>query len=170
MNATLGLGCATTLALSFGCSSEGTAVGEMRDPSGREQLVTLTWKSDAIDPARGAIFGTLPDGTHYSGRYFEVVKTAPAELYGPVWEGWNPYWPEWRAPWYDGPVGETDWPAFAEIYTGRVIANLSSDDGKQRLRCRFTVTEPFNGPRRGGQGDCELSNGERIENVVLAPK
>jgi hypothetical protein len=163
------LGLLAALAFSVACSSTGTAVGELETPQGEEHAVTLTWKSDALDPARGRISGTLPDGTHYSGRYFEVVKTAAADTYGPAWEGWSPYWPEWGAPWHDGSVEEWDWPTFVEIYTGRVIANLQSDDHKQRLRCRFTITEPFDGLRGGGTGDCQLSNGESVVDVVLAP-
>jgi hypothetical protein len=165
---------AAALAFSSGCSSTGTAIGQLEAPGGGKQVVTLIWKSEALDPARGQISGTLPDGRHFSGRYFEVIKTAPADVYAGAWEGWTPYWPEWRAPWYSGQprhseFGAFDWPAFVEIYTGHVVANLHSDDNKQLLRCRFSIAKPLDGPEGGGRGDCQLSSGERIDDVVLAP-
>lgn len=148
------------------CATTGTAVGELRQSAGKETPVAFVWKSDAIAPERGKISGTLPDGSHYSGRYFEVVKTAKADLYLPAWAGWRPYWAGWRTPWFE-PVGELDWNGFVEIYTGRVIANMTSDSG-QHLRCRFKIAKPVAGLKGGGSGDCQLESGETIDHVVLA--
>jgi hypothetical protein len=150
------------------CSTTGTAVGELKEPAGKEEAVTLTWKSDAVAPDRGKISGVLPNGTHYAGRYFEVVHTASTDTYAPAWEGWSPYWSEWRAPWYPEPLEAYDWPAFVRIYTGKVIANLTSDDHATRLRCRFNINDPRAGLVHGGTGDCQLSNGEEIAKVVVA--
>ncbi|MEI9952258.1 MAG: hypothetical protein WDO74_25535 [Pseudomonadota bacterium] len=150
-----------------GCASSGTAVGELKEPTG-EKEVTLLWKSEALNPQRGSISGKLPDGTHYSGRYFEVVKAAAEDVYGPAWDGWDPYWSGWYPSWYGGPVDDLDWPGFVTIYTGRVIANLKSDDDKSRLRCRFTIADPNAGLKGGGVGQCQLSNGQAISDVVLA--
>jgi hypothetical protein len=151
------------------CSTTGTAVGELEQPgSKREEAVTFVWKSDASDPDRGKISGTLPDGTHYSGRYFEVVKTAEADIYGAAWDGWRPYWSGWHPGWYSGPRADFDWPTFVEIYTGRVIANLKSDDQKVQLRCRFAIDNPRAGLIGGGTGDCQLSNGAAIDHVIVA--
>lgn len=163
----LGLPLAAMLA-STACSTTGTAVGKLDEPAGKKEAVTLVWKSDASDPDRGKISGTLPDGTHYSGKYFEVIKTAEADVYGPAWEGWRPYWSGWAYRGYTGPIAELDWPAFVEIYTGRVIANLSSDDQQTRLRCRFSIDSPRAGLVGGGTGDCQLSDGQEIEHVVVA--
>lgn len=154
------------LALSAGCSTTGTAVGELKDPSGKQQLVTLRWKSDAADPERGSISGTLPDGTHYAGRYFEVIQTAPADIYADAWVGWRPFWPGWRAGWYNGPMQE-DWSGFVKIYTGHVIANLKPADDKNPLRCRFTVDDPRAGLDGGAHGECQLASGATIEHVVV---
>jgi len=151
------------------CSTTGTAIGRLEQPAGKADAVTFVWKSDAAEPERGSISGTLPDGSHYSGRYFEVLKTAPADVYEPAWVGWRPYWGGWHAGWYSRPIGDLDWPTFVTIYTGKVIANLRSDDGGTRLRCRFQVDDPRAGLARGGAGDCQLSNGETIDHVVVAP-
>ena len=154
---------AVPLALSA-CATTGTAVGELKTPNGPQQAVTMVWRSDATSPDRGRIAGTLADGVHYSGKYFEVVKTVDEGVYGPAWDGWRTYWADWGT----GTHYEYDWSRFVEVYTGRVIANLRSDDGKVRLRCRFTIQKPLEGLTGGGNGDCQLSNGESIKNVVLS--
>jgi hypothetical protein len=156
------------LLCSGSCASAGAAVGELETPTGQKQAITLVWKSEALDPTRGRISGTLPDGTHYSGRFFEVIKTMPGEVRGPIWDGWSPFGPEWPTPFNNGPIRGSDWLTFAQAYTGRVVANLTSDDGKQRMRCRFEIIDHLDGPKGGGRGECQLSNGERIDNVVLA--
>jgi hypothetical protein len=150
------------------CSTTGTAVGMLEQPTGKGDDVTLVWKSDAANPDRGTISGTLPDGTHYAGRYFEVLKTAQADVYGPAWVGWRPYWSGWRMGWYSGPVRDLDWPGFVTIYTGRVIANLKSDDDASRLRCRFHLDDARAGLAHGGHGECQLSSGQTIDNVIVA--
>jgi hypothetical protein len=163
----LGLPLASMLAMTA-CSTTGTAVGKLDEPTGKKEAVTLLWKSDATNPDRGQISGTLPDGTHYSGKYFEVIKTAEADVYRPAWEGWTPYWSGWAYRGYIGPARELDWPTFVEIYTGRVIANMTSDDHQTRLRCRFSIDDPRAGLVGGGSGECQLSNGEAIKHVVVA--
>jgi hypothetical protein len=162
-----------TLSITFGClaaacSTTGTAVGELKEPGGGQESVTLVWKSDASDPDRGRISGSLPDGTHFAGRYFEVIHTASTDTYAPAWDGWSPYWSEWAAPWSSEHVEAYDWPAFVRVYTGKVIANLSSDDHAKRLRCRFTIQDPRAGLVGGGSGDCQVSTGEEIAQVVVA--
>ena len=152
-----------------GCATTGTAVGELERPATKgEEAVTMVWKSAASDPDRGTISGTLPDGTHYSGQYFEVIKTAEAALYEPAWEGWARYWPGWEAPWPHHKRSDPDWTGFIEIYTGRVIANMKSDDGQVRVRCRFTISEPREGLKGGGNGSCQMSNGDTIDHVTLS--
>ena len=146
------------------CATTGTAVGELSGPGSQAQPVTLVWKSNASSPEQGSISGTLADGAHYSGRYFEVVKTIDEGVYGPAWVGWSPYWSDWGLAASYG----YDWPRFAEIYTGRVIANLKSDQGNGRVRCRFTLQRPEEGLSGGGSGECQLSSGQSIQHVVLA--
>ncbi len=163
-NQLLGIGVvALPLALAA-CATTGTAVGELEGPGAQEQAVTLIWKSEASTPEQGRISGTLANGAHYSGKYFEVVKTVDQSAYGPAWMGWRPYWSDWGLM----TSYSYDWPRFLNLYTGRVIANLKSDDGTGRLRCRFTIQQPLQGLSGGGSGECQLSNGQIIQHVVLA--
>jgi len=164
------------LAVSFlcsACSTTGTAVGKLEEPRGsaagavKGNDVTFVWKSDAANPDRGRISGTLPDGSHYAGGYFEVLETADADMYGPAWVGWRPYWSGWRMGGYPGPVRDLDWRGFVTIYTGKVIANMKSDDDASRLRCRFRLDDPRAGLAHGGHGECQLSNGQTIDHVVV---
>jgi hypothetical protein len=158
----------TLSCLAVACSTSGTAVGELKEPGNQQEPVTLVWKSDATDPDRGHISGNLPDGTHYDGRYYDVIQTASTDTYAPAWDGWSPYWSEWEPPWTSEHLEAWDWPAFVRIYTGKVIANLQSDDHAKRLRCRFTIQDPRAGLVGGGSGDCQLSTGEEIAQVVVS--
>ncbi|MCA9623444.1 MAG: hypothetical protein KC731_30695 [Myxococcales bacterium] len=165
-------------ALLGGCSSAGVAVGHLEEPTGESrpptetsgEMVTLTWKSAAGVPTRGEIEGILPDGVHFIGPYHEVVKTARSEDYDDLWEGWTPYWPEWaRDPRRAGEPEIETWNGFVTLFTGRVVANLRSDDGTTRMRCHFSIDEPEEGLRGGGHGHCQLSNGERIDALAIGP-
>lgn len=148
--------------------TKGTAVGEVQSPATQqEEPVTLHWKSDVDNPAEGKISGTMPDGTHYSGQYFEVVDTLTDAAYAPAWEGWDPYWPDWDVVWVNAPPPPWDYPTFVEIYSGRVIANLVSDDGTERMRCRFSLNVPDEGMAGGGTGDCQDSEGDEITDVLV---
>jgi hypothetical protein len=69
--------------------------------------------------------------------------------------GWRRGWPDWHG-----------WPAFptvgyATVYSGRAVANLEGTHG-ERMRCRFFLNHPDQGMIAGGQGECELSSGQRI--------
>ncbi len=165
----LGVG-AIALGLSLAAcgASEGAAVGELEHPSGKpEATVALYWKASAADPTMGEIAGTLPSGVHYKGRYFEVTAEARADDYDYAWDGWSPFWTDW--PWGDGYV-DSDWPTFIKIYTGRVIANLEGPKPGQRMRCRFNLTEPAQGLAGGGSGQCQLTGGDTINDVVLTQR
>lgn len=159
---------AIVLVAGTSCTTKGTAVGVAESPTSQEgEPVMFVWKSDVDNPVEGKISGTLPDGVHYSGRYFEVMKDVPAEAYSPAWEGWaTPYWPDWDAEWATMPPPPVDFPTFVAIYSGRVIANLVSDDGEKRLRCRFSLEIPEEGLAGGGVGECQGSGGEEIDHVV----
>jgi len=157
----------TGLVLS-GCATTGTAVGEVPKATGGSTTVTLVWKSEATTPERGKISGTMPDGTHYSGKYFQVIA-GYEQAYGPAWQGWPNYWYDWPTPWDPTAVNMTSgWPQFVKIYSGRVIANLQADDdSKRRLRCRFVLERPMDGLAGGGIGECQSSTGEVIQDVSL---
>lgn len=132
-----------------------------------EETLALRWKSDGLDPERGQISATIANGSRFTGRYVEVVPNAQEEFYKPTWEGWQPYWSEWT---WDGDVATIDWPRFVHTFTGTVVANLMADDGQTRLRCRFIIDTPTTGLEGSDRGLCELSDGEIIEDIVLAPQ
>jgi hypothetical protein len=149
-----------------GCTTTGEVVGQLQEPNAKQEPVVLRWKSAVDNPLSGSISGTLPNDVHYTGKYFEVVQTTPVDIYAPLWDGWSPYWSAWPAPGYEG-LDELDAQGFMKVYTGKVVANLKSDDASQKLRCRFTLDSPRSGLAGGGTGDCQLSNGERISHAKL---
>jgi hypothetical protein len=149
-----------------GCSTTGEVVGQLQEPNAKQEPVTLVWKSAVDNPLSGTISGTLPNDVHYTGKYFEVVQTTPVDIYAPLWDGWTPYWSAWPPP-GSGDLEGMDAQGFMKVYTGKVVANLRSDDNSQNLRCRFTLEAPRRGLAGGGNGDCQLSNGEKISNAKL---
>lgn len=106
-------------------------------------------------------------GVHYAGRYYAVMQDVPEQIYSGAWSGAQPYWPDWPIVSVK-PKARSNWEAFAAAYTGQTIAHLESDDGRQSMRCRFTVNTPSAGLARGGEGECRLSDGSTIRKVVLA--
>ena len=53
---------------------------------------------------------------------------------------------------------------FVRENSGRVLANLHSDDGEY-MRCRFTLVSPQRGMAGGGEGRCQLSESGREINA-----
>lgn len=143
--------------LAAGCVTEGVAVGEAESAGRDRGRTTLSWKSDFADPSNGTIAGRMPDGTSYSGRYFQIVKQAVTESSAVDWDGYPATYG------WDGYGGDTT----STLYTGQVIANLQSSDGK-RLKCSFTLAKPTDGLAGGGSGSCTTSDGQTINDVVLS--
>jgi hypothetical protein len=140
-----------------GCVTEGTAIGEA-ETGGRDiGQTTLSWKSDFADPTNGTIAGRLPDGTAYSGRYFQIVKQAVTQSMTVDWDGYPSAYSGWNG------YGDST----ATLYTGEVIANLQSTDGK-RLKCNFVLAKPTEGLAGGGSGSCTTSDGQTINDVILS--
>lgn len=153
--------------VSVACAANGNGNSEINGPTGApDQSVTLVWSSEGLGPDHGPIAGSLPDGTHYAGNYIEVMAGAGEGPYASIWEGWEPYWSEWDL---DGDARVVDWPRFIESYRGTVVANLKSDDGTSRLRCRFIIDTPATGMAGGSNGLCQRSDGETLDYVVLEP-
>ncbi len=155
--------------LALACATTGTATGELHDTSAAQKptSVTFIWKADAETPERGSIQGNLPDGKHYAGRYYEVAENVPEQVYANAWGGSEPYWPDWPV---TSPkrADKMNWDTFAATYTGRVIATLSPNADGPTIRCRFNLNAPSAGLARGGTGECKLSDGQTIENVVVS--
>ncbi len=148
-----------------GCATAGTATGELVENDGTEEPVSFEWHSEMDEPTEGSISTVLPDGRAFEGRYFEVTQTVEADTLAPLWVNWNPYWSDWSAPWGTSVVSN-GFDSFARIYSGHVVATLSNPGGRN-MRCRFTLSEPSRGMSEGGVGDCQLDDGEKIEDVVL---
>jgi len=154
--------------VAHGCGSAGTGTGVLVEPSGVEQRVVFDWESPGLDPTKGRISTTLPDGTTFRGRYFEITQTVQQNTLAPLWVGWGTYWPNWGVPWGGYGYPDGSYSSFTRVYSGRVVATLESPSGK-RMRCRFTLAEPTQGLAGGGEGDCQLRDGTSIEDAVLGP-
>lgn len=141
------LGIALALA---GCAATGSGIGFIR----HEKLpVAFQWKS--ADSVSGTMTATLPDGTIWSGPFFQITSDTRLTGLSPLWDGWGS---EWEAgDWDDWDPG----PQFLTHYSGRVVANLASVKGLH-MRCRFRLIYPFDGMAGGGRGECQLPDGSRI--------
>jgi len=143
-------------ALSLGaCQTAGTGSGNVR---GTAKPVAFTWES--TDSVSGNITATFGTGRVFRGTYFQITSDTRVERLEPLWDGWGrPYrrnaWRYW---------GHDPGPEFVKTYSGRVLANLHSEDG-EHMRCRFTLISPSRGMAGGGEGRCELSDSEREINA-----
>jgi hypothetical protein len=122
------------------------------------KAVSFSWKSDDGSGSSGRMSATLADGTIFSGDYVEITRQAASPDVEPEWNRWD------RG--VSDLATEEEMPTFgaSTLYTGRVLANLRDADG-QRMRCRFHLNIPSQGMAGGGQGKCDLKNGESIDAV-----
>jgi hypothetical protein len=105
----------------------------------------------------------LPGAT-FEGQFVQVTQQTRSETMAPMWMGWNEGWGDW--PYWSGPgLGVYDVTTFGRRYSGKVIANLRNVTG-QYMRCRFDMNEPAAGMAGGGQGECQLSGGRRVDAVI----
>ena len=146
-----GLAPALVLLAAAGCASSGAGYGV--SGAGREEA-TFRW--DAKNDVSGTLTATMPGGRIYSGEYFQVTSETRVDGLAPLWDGWRPGWRGW--PYWNAAPG----PGFVTEYTGRVLANLAANNG-DRMRCRFRLIHPAEGMAGGGEGECQLPNGEAIE-------
>ncbi len=183
----------TPCVLSSACKSEGSFTGEVSEPQQdageppaaeaqastepsaepptkveapptKYEGVQFTWESKA-GGLSGSIQATLPDGEAYSGQYHEVTSTTSVEGIGGFYGDW--YGDGWAGPeWgWDDDWGYYDSPdAYITHYSGKVVALLEGDKGNT-MRCQFSLDDATAGMKRGGEGQCQLSTGERITAV-----
>jgi hypothetical protein len=135
--------------------SAGTGSGNVR---GSQKPVAFTWQSEGDHT--GDITATFGTGRVFKGTYFQVTRDSRVDRMDPLWDGWGrPYrrnaWRHW------GPDSGSD---FVKTYSGRVLANLHSEDG-EHMRCRFTLISPQRGMAGGGEGRCQLSESGREINA-----
>jgi hypothetical protein len=133
------------------CQTAGTGSGNV---SGTRKPVAFTWQS--TDSISGNITATFGTGSVFKGTYFQITSETRVERLDPLWDGWGrPYrrgsWRYWAAD-----TGSQ----LIKTYSGQVLANLHSDDG-ERMRCNFTLISPSRGMAGGGEGRCQMSEGEQ---------
>jgi hypothetical protein len=178
------------LAWTIGCASEGSFSGDLAEtqppsstaetpatkapttntptaPPPKHERVPFTWESTGVGHS-GSIQTTLPDGQAFNGQFHQITATTTVpdiDGFYSSWyaDGWGrPDW-AWDGGWpyYDAPD------EYIKYYTGRAVAVLTSEGGTS-MRCNFQLDDPERGMKGGGQGDCQLSNGERITAVFAA--
>ncbi len=144
-----------------GCATSGGGSGLLVSPGKPDgESVAFLWRASP-DVTNGTIRAILADGREFSGNFMQVSSTTQTEQL-------TPYWSSWGSPWYGwgGPGMAYSDSGFVRHYSGRVIAQLQGPDGVH-MRCFFTLARPEDGPQSGGQGNCEMSNGERIDYAEL---
>ncbi len=136
-------------ALIAGCASTGTMTGQISNPGGPPQRVTLSYVTDRSGDS-GYLSLTLPGGESFNGRYVRVGLAATA------------------APGLDIDFSVVDWGKTADTWTfdqadsDKIVALLQGDRGST-IRCRFTLVYPAGGMKDGGTGECQANTGERID-------
>jgi hypothetical protein len=115
---------------------------------------TFSWRGS--DGVSGTMNATMPDGTTYSGQYFQITRDTTVDSVAPIWDGWHSGW-RGASNWDAGPT-----PDFITHYTGRVVANLAAPDAVH-MRCKFELIHPTDGMAGGGSGQCQLPDGESID-------
>jgi len=145
------------MALMAACQTSGTGTGS-GNVRGTAKPVAFTWES--TDSVSGNITATFGTGRVFKGTYFQITRDTRVDRLDPLWDGWGrPYrrssWRYWAA---------DPGPDFVKTYSGRVLANLQSNDG-EHMRCRFTLISPQRGMAGGGEGRCQLSESNREINA-----
>jgi hypothetical protein len=135
-----------------GCTTMGAGYGTIKGMP--TSAVNFDWKSKG--EVTGSMTATFADGRSFSGDYFQITRETQIDRLGPLWAGYSPRWHGWNG-WYADPG-----PDFVTHYSGRVLANLTGDDG-EHMRCRFQLVRPRSGMKGGGEGSCQLYDGQTID-------
>jgi hypothetical protein len=151
-HSTVKLGLPLLVALAAGCTTMGTGFGSTASGS---NPVNFTWKSS--DNVSGTMNATLSGGKTYTGQFFQITSDTTVDNLEPLWVGWGGrgrFGGDWG--YWDGG------PEFATHYSGRVVANLATPEGKH-MRCAFQLVHPDDGMAGGGTGQCQLPKGKIID-------
>jgi hypothetical protein len=132
------------------CTTMGTGVGST---TGGTVRAVMSWESTG--GRTGTMTARLSTGETYAGMYFQITSETRVDGLGQLWVGWARPWPGW--PYWGYEPG----PQFITHYSGRVVANLEGPRG--HMRCSFQLIRPAAGMAGGGQGQCQLPNGETID-------
>jgi hypothetical protein len=138
-----------------GCVYQGAIAGRLEAPGAQPKPVTMNFQTQRFG-AGGTMNTELPNGEYFTGRYLQVTSETTADSFG-SWGGWGPWGPGW-GDWGGG----ADYATFLENYSGKVVATLFGDR-KNTMRCRFQLANPPDGMSGGGVGECQVTNGDKIE-------
>ena len=152
------------------CTTMGTGSGSV-SPGGAP--VTFSWKS-TDGGLTGTMSATLADKRTFSGSYVESTRQASTADVDSSWMRRDRSWVDWGGDWADSGSwadsgGWDGWSPFPEDWyatrhSSNMIANLQAVDG-QRMRCNFQLNTPLDGMGGGGQGKCQLENGQSVDAV-----
>lgn len=139
-----------------GCVYQGAIAGRLEAPGAQPQPVTMNFQTQRFG-AGGTMNVELPTGEYFTGRYLQITDDMTADTFGPGWMGWGPWGPGW-SDWGGG----ADYATFVQNYSGKVVATLFGDR-KNTMRCRFQLANPPDGMAGGGVGECQVTNGDKIQ-------
>jgi hypothetical protein len=157
----------------FSCGGSAPSAEKIRDsgmlparwsaPDGRSEEVPFSFEVENAET--GLLSTTLgKGGERFRGPYVRVERSTQGELVTEVYNGWSS--PEWEV-WHHDADGH--WTAtaksfgdFADFFTGKVVATLSGSEN-HAMRCQFTLTNPPGGWLHGGTGECQVSDGARVD-------
>jgi hypothetical protein len=151
-----------------GDAKSGDAKSSMEKPAAaKHEHVSFTWESGHAGHS-GKMQAKLPDGEAFSGQFHEITASTTVTNLDGFYRSW------YGGPWarYDWTWGG-DWPYYGVVdeyityYTDRIVAILEGDRGDS-MRCHFKLDDPGRGMKGGGQGECQVSNGDRITAVFAA--
>lgn len=143
---------ALAVGLMAGCATSGTGMGNLR--GGGDMSANFTWASTG--DRTGTMTASLSTGKTFSGQFFQITSETQMDSIRPLWYGWSRGWRGWG---YWGPEPDM---AFITHYSGRVVANLADANG-EHARCHFQLIHPREGMVGGGEGECQLPNGQTID-------
>jgi hypothetical protein len=148
-----------------GCTTMGVGEGSLARHGQPGEPVLFTWHSKD-NGQQGTMTAALPDAT-YQGRFFQITSQTQRNTLAPLWIGWDDGWGDW--PYWGGPNAYGyDGTQFITHYSGKVVATLTDTEG-DRMRCRFVLSSPASGMVGGGQGECQIAGGRKI-NAMFAPQ
>ncbi len=152
------LGSVLMLITLAGCVTTGFVDGRFSADTNPPVPVTFVYKTQPLGEG-GTMTVDLPNGESFSGEYVQITSTSTADVVHPSF--WAPMWDDWGPfgdPWFAG----ADFPTFVRNYSGKVVATLFGDRG-DTMRCRFQLSSPERGMSGGGVGQCQVSNGGKID-------
>lgn len=150
--------------LAAGCASTGIINARLHLPGQSSTTpIKMEYQTERFGDG-GTMTATLPSGESFEGRYLQITSASSGDTLGTPWGGWgpwDPYWTDW-GPYGTAWVGGLDYASFVQNYTGKLVSTLFGNRG-DTMRCRFQLANPIDGITAGGVGECQTSNGDKIE-------